>query len=150
MADEFGEVNGVPNIAAELRVYIGHGPKPPIECLNVFVDRTAALAHAFGDCSTSCQQIFNVMIKCSDQQALLVRSSLARRDIDRKALENLPVLDAIKFTLCGFLEPDLAAVALLELEGNDIGGAFGGHASDKRLEPLSAPPGVFAKETGSA
>src|SRR5512138_1803539 len=95
------------------------------------------MAHAFGDRSDSCQQIFNVMIKCSDQQALLVRGSLARRDIDRKAFETYQATHAVKFTLCGFLEPDLAAITLLESEGNDIGGAFGGHASDERLEPLS-------------
>ena len=126
MADELGEVDGVPDFAAELRVYIGHGPKPPIECVNVLVDRTAALAHTFGDCSNACQQIFNVMIKCSDQQALMVRGALACRDIDRKALETYQAPHAVKFTLCGFLEPDLPAITLLELEGNDIGGAFRG------------------------
>ena len=102
MADEFGEVDGIPNIAAELRVYIGHGPKPPIERVNVFVDRIAALPHALGDCSNACQQIFDVMIKCSDQQALLVRGSLACRDVDRKALETYQAPHAVKFSLVQF------------------------------------------------
>ena len=87
MADEFGEVDAIPDIAAEQRVCIGHGPNAPIERVNVVVERTAALAHVLGDGGNACQQILDVMIECGDQQALLVRGPLARGDVEREALE---------------------------------------------------------------
>ena len=66
---------------------ISHGFKPPFERLNVHVERDAVLAHSLGDEGDSRQQILDVMIECDDQLALLIRGTLACRDVESKALE---------------------------------------------------------------
>src|SRR5262249_55466940 len=77
------------------------------------------------------------MIQRGDEQALLVRGSLACGDVDSEALEAYESPQCIEFGLCRFLEPDFPAVGALEAEGGDIAWAFGGNAAHQRLEPLA-------------
>jgi hypothetical protein len=45
---------------------IGHGLNAAIECLNVLLEGTAALAHVLSDGGNTSQQIVDVMIECGD------------------------------------------------------------------------------------
>ena len=101
-ADELGEINAVPAILAEQRMSIGHGLNAPIQCLNILVDRVAALAHIFGDDGNARQQIFDAMIERGDEQALLVLRQLARGDVESKALEAYKTPYGVEFGLCLF------------------------------------------------
>src|SRR6516225_5321662 len=134
-ANEFGEVDTIPATLAEQRVGTGHGSYAPIQCLNVVVERTAVLAHIYGEGSNARQQILDVMIKLSDEQTLLILGSLARGDVESKTLETYKSPQCIEFGLCCFLEPYFPAVGTLETESDGIGRAFGDDAAQERLEP---------------
>src|SRR5215471_14978381 len=136
-ADEFGDVDAIPVTLAEQRVGTRHRLYAAPQCLNVVVERTAAMAHVLGDGSNARQQIFDAMIQRGDEQALLVRGSLACGDVESEALEAYKSPQCIEFGLCCFLEPDFPAVGALEAEGGGIARAFGGNAAHQRLEPLA-------------
>ena len=106
-ADEFREVDVVPAILAEQYVGVGHGSNAPIQCLNVLVERAAAVAHVLGYEGNAFQQILDAMIERGDEQALLVLGQLPRGDVEGQALDAYKMPHGVEFGLCRFLEPDL-------------------------------------------
>src|SRR5262249_7915229 len=136
-ADQVGKSGPFPVVLAEQRVSIGHGLNAPIECLDIFVERSAAPARILGDHGYAREKIPYAMFQRRDERSLLVFRLLARSNVEREALEAHEAPDVVEFARSRFLEPYFPAIRMPEAKGGRIGRALGPDTAHHGLEVLA-------------
>src|SRR6478736_7047040 len=81
-----------------------------IKGLDKLVHRVAALSRVHGNHANTRKHILDAVIKLCDQQALVLISALALRDVEGQALDAYALAACVELNRCRFLEPHFSTV----------------------------------------
>src|SRR5258706_12199339 len=111
-----------------------HALAAPIEWLSELGHRAAALARIHGDHGNAREHVLDAMVKLCDQQALVLVSALALRNVNGQALDAYTLPSCVELGRCCFLEPHFPAVGADHAEGDRVRRAVGADTPHVRFE----------------